>query len=130
MHPTVYAELLAEKMRKHDVNVWLVNTGWTGGGYGVGERFKLGYTRAIIDAILEGALDDADYQTDDIFGLAMPDAVPGVPSEVLNPRNTWTDKNAYDQAAAKVAGMFVKNFEQFADEASDEILAAAPKVLV
>ncbi|NNK62376.1 MAG: phosphoenolpyruvate carboxykinase (ATP) [Gemmatimonadetes bacterium] len=128
LHPTVYAELLAEKIRKHDVNVWLVNTGWTGGGYGVGKRFKLGYTRAIIDAILDGSLDGANYHEDAVFGLAMPDAVPGVPSEVLDPRNTWADKDAYDQAAAKVAGMFVENFEQFADEASDEILSAAPKV--
>jgi phosphoenolpyruvate carboxykinase (ATP) len=128
LHPTAYAELLAEKMRKHNVNVWLVNTGWTGGSYGVGKRFKLAYTRAIIDAILGGDLADAAYAEDEIFGLAIPDSVPDVPDEVLNPRNTWKDKGAYDAAARKVAGMFVKNFEKFADQASDEILSAAPKV--
>ena len=128
LHPTVYAELLAEKIREHGASVWLVNTGWTGGAYGVGKRFKLAHTRAIIDAILGGELDDAEYVEDEIFGLAMPTAVPGVPSEVLNPRNTWADKDAYDAAAAKVAGMFVKNFEKFADQASDEILSAAPRV--
>jgi phosphoenolpyruvate carboxykinase (ATP) len=128
LHPTVYAELMAEKIREHGASVWLVNTGWTGGGYGVGKRFKLAHTRSIIDAILGGDLDDADYVEDDIFGLAMPTAVPGVPSEVLNPRNTWADKAAYDAAAAKVAGMFAKNFEKFADQASEEILSAAPRI--
>ncbi|MDH3222197.1 MAG: phosphoenolpyruvate carboxykinase (ATP) [Gemmatimonadota bacterium] len=126
LHPTVYAELLAEKMRKHFVDVWLVNTGWTGGSYGVGHRFELRYTRAIIDAILGGELADANYEHDDIFGLAVPDAVPDVPTKVLNPRNAWTDKEAYDETARRLAGMFVKNFEQFADQASDEILSAAP----
>ena len=128
LHPTVYAELLAEKMKKHDVDVWLVNTGWTGGAYGVGERFKLKYTRAIIDAILGGDLSDAEYEHDEVFGLAMPSEVPHVPSGVLNPRNSWDDKDAYDRTAHKLALMFVRNFEKFADQASDEILSAAPKV--
>ena len=128
LHPTAYAELLAEKMRKHFVDVWLVNTGWTGGAYPVGNRFELKYTRAIIDAILNGDLAEAHYEHDEVFGLAIPDAVPGVPQEVLNPRNSWKDKNAYDETAQRLAAMFVKNFEKFADQASEEILSAAPKV--
>ncbi len=128
LHPTVYAELLAEKIREHGANVWLVNTGWTGGAYGVGHRCELKYTRAIIDAILAGDLEDAEYRTDEIFGLAFPTAVPNVPSSVLNPRDAWADPAAYDETANKLAGMFVKNFESFADQASEEILSAAPKV--
>jgi len=126
LHPTVYAELLAEKIRKHDVDVWLVNTGWTGGSYGTGSRFALKHTRAIIDAILGGALRDAQYEHDDVFGLAMPTEVPGVPSGVLRPRNSWSDTDAYDATAHKLAAMFVKNFEKFADRASAEVLGAAP----
>ena len=110
------------------MDVWLVNTGWTGGAYPVGNRFELKYTRAIIDAILNGDLADAHYENDEVFGLAIPDAVPGVPQEVLNPRNSWKDKNAYDETAQRLAAMFVKNFEKFADQASEEILSAAPKV--
>ena len=128
LHPTVYAELLAKKIREHDVDVWLVNTGWTGGSYGVGKRFALSYTRAIIDAILGGGLGGANFERDDVFGLAVPDEVTGVPSAVLNPRNAWQDKGAYDKTANRVAQMFIDNFDKFADEASDEILAAAPKV--
>ncbi len=126
LHPTVYAELLAEKIRKHDVDVWLVNTGWTGGSYGTGSRFALKHTRAIIDAILGGKLRDAEYERDDVFGLAMPTEVPGVPSGVLRPRNSWSDTDAYDATAHKLAAMFVKNFEKFADRASAEVLGAAP----
>jgi len=126
LHPTVYAELLAEKIRKHDVNVWLVNTGWTGGPHGVGKRFALKYTRAIIDAIHGGDLKDVEYRTDPVFGLAMPTAVPGVPSSVLDPRSTWSDGAAYDATAHKLAAMFIKNFEQYADQASAEVLNAAP----
>jgi len=127
-HPTKYAEMLAEKIRKHDVNVWLVNTGWTGGAFGEGQRFKLRYTRAIIDAILERKLEDVAFDVDEVFGLAMPHEVPNVPSEVLNPRFAWTNKNSYDQTAAKLADMFVKNFEKYADKASQEVLEAAPRV--
>jgi len=126
LHPTVYAELLAEKIRKHDVDVWLVNTGWTGGPHGVGSRFELKYTRAIIDAILGGHLREAEYQKDGVFGLSMPTEVPGVPSAVLDPRSTWTDTDAYDATAHKLASMFIKNFEQYADQASAEVLQAAP----
>jgi phosphoenolpyruvate carboxykinase (ATP) len=127
LHPTVYAELLAEKIKKHSATVWLVNTGWTGGAHGVGKRFALAHTRAIIDAILGGDLDGAEFEADEIFGLATPAAVPGVPTEVLSPRKAWKDKSAYDATARRLAGMFVKNFEKFADQASDEISSAAPK---
>ena len=127
LHPMRYAELLAEKIRRHDAKVWLVNTGWTGGAYGVGRRCELKYTRAIIDAIHGGDLDDAEFHSDDVFDLAMPKSVPGVPETVLDPRAAWADRAAYDATAKKLARMFVDNFAKFADEASDEVLAAAPK---
>jgi phosphoenolpyruvate carboxykinase (ATP) len=126
LHPTMYAELLAEKIRKHAVDVWLVNTGWTGGSYGEGSRFELKHTRAIIDAILGGRLRDVEYQQDQVFGLAMPAEVPGVPSGVLDPRSTWADTDRYDATAHKLVSMFVKNFEQYADQATAEVLQAAP----
>ena len=127
LHPGKYAEMLGEKMQKHHVNVWLVNTGWTGGPYGEGHRMKLGYTRAMITAALEGSLDNVETTTDPIFGVAIPKEVPGVPTEVLIPRNTWENKEAYDEKAAYLAGLFVKNFEKYASGVSEEILAAAPK---
>lgn len=125
-HPTKYAEMLAEKIDQYDSTVWLVNTGWSGGAYGVGKRFSLKYTRAIIDGVLDGSLDNAEFETVPFFGLSVPKAVPNVPSEVLNPKSTWTDKAAYDETAKKLAQMFVDNFEKYADQASEEILAAAP----
>lgn len=128
LHPTKYAELLGDKIRKHEVNVWLINTGWTGGPYGVGSRMKLSYTRAMITAALKGELNNVQYHQDPIFGLSMPAAVPGVPSEVLNPRDTWSDKQAYDAKANDLAGRFVKNFDQYKEFANAEIMAAAPKV--
>lgn len=127
LHPTKYAELLGEKMKQHKVNVWLVNTGWTGGPYGVGERMNLPYTRAMVTAALNGELDSVEYEKHEIFGVEMPKSVPNVPSELLNPKNTWSDKAAYDEKAKFLAESFVKNFEQFADFANDEIMAAAPK---
>jgi phosphoenolpyruvate carboxykinase (ATP) len=126
-HPTKYAELLAEKLRTHQANTWLINTGWTGGPYGVGNRFKLRFTRAIIDAIHIGALNDVPTEIDPVFGLAIPTSCPGVPPELLNPRGTWADHAAYDQKARDLAGLFNKNFAQFADQANAEILAAAPR---
>lgn len=126
-HPTKYAEMLAEKMKKHGSRVWLVNTGWTGGAFGTGKRFKLAYTRAIVDAVLGGALDGAAFETEPFFGLSVPTSCPGVPAELLNPRKAWADKDAYDRTATKLVGMFTKNFEKYADKASAEILAAAPK---
>lgn len=130
LHPTKYAEMLGKKMDETNVNVWLINTGWTGGPYGVGNRMKLKYTRAMINAALEGKLDNISYETDPIFGLQMPTECPNVPTELLNPRNTWTDKAAYDKQASNLASRFNKNFEKFADNASEEIKAAAPKEVV
>ncbi|HNP99340.1 MAG TPA: phosphoenolpyruvate carboxykinase (ATP), partial [Bacteroidia bacterium] len=130
LHPTKYAELLGEKLKKHKVNVWLVNTGWSGGSYGVGSRMKLSFTRAMITAALNGELDKVDYNTMPVFGLAMPKSCPGVPSEILNPRNTWNDKNEFDAKAQTLAASFVKNFAQYAEYANDEILNAAPKLVV
>jgi phosphoenolpyruvate carboxykinase (ATP) len=127
-HPTVYAEMLAEKMKQHGSSIWLVNTGWTGGAYGVGRRMSIRHTRAIIDAIHSGALAQGSFETHPVFGLEMPTSCPGVPSEVLNPRNTWADPAAYDATAAKLAGLFNENFKKYADKASAEILAAAPRV--
>jgi phosphoenolpyruvate carboxykinase (ATP) len=128
LHPTKYAELLGEKLKKNKVNVWLINTGWSGGEYGVGSRMKLSYTRAMITAAINGELDKAKYETLPIFGLEFPKTCPNVPDEILNPRNTWDDKNAYDAKANSLAGAFVKNFAQYADYANDEIMNAAPKV--
>jgi len=127
LHPTKYAEMLGNKMQEHNVNVWLINTGWSGGVYGVGKRISLKYTRAMITAILNGELEDAEYNTHEVFGLQMPTACPNVPSEILSPKNTWTDKDAYNSKANELADAFNKNFTQFAENANDEILDAAPK---
>lgn len=130
LHPTVYAELLAEKIRKHGSKVWLVNTGWTGGAYGVGSRMKLAYTRKMLSEALAGHLDNVEYVEDPVFGVSVPTSVEGVPSEVLVPKKAWSNPDEYDKMVNKLAKMFVKNFEKFADHASDELLDAAPKVLV
>jgi phosphoenolpyruvate carboxykinase (ATP) len=114
-HATKYAELLREKLLKHGSHVWLVNTGWTGGPYGVGSRMKLGYTRAMLAAVLGGTLEKAPYVTHPIFGLAMPSSAPGVPDGVLDPRASWKDGAAYDAQAAKLAQMFRENFRKFGD---------------
>lgn len=128
LHPAKYAEMLGEKMKSNKVNVWLVNTGWTGGAYGVGSRMKLSYTRAMITAALNGGLDNVGYETHPVFGLEMPTSCAEVPAEIFNPRNTWADKTAYDAKSNELAAKFIKNFEQYAEGTSEEILAAAPKV--
>ncbi len=129
LHPTHYAELLGKKLDEHpEVNVWLINTGWSGGPYGVGSRTKLSYTRAMITAAMNGELNNVAYENHAIFGVAFPTSCPGVPSEILNPRETWADKEAYDKKAAELAQLFINNFEKYADKANAEILAAAPKV--
>lgn len=128
LHPAEYAEMLGKKMRDHKVNVWLVNTGWSGGPYGTGSRMKLSYTRAMITAALQGKLDNVGYEPHPVFGVMMPETCEGVPAEMLNPRNTWADKNAYDERAKWLAEHFIKNFEKYASQAGKEILAAAPKV--
>jgi len=130
LHPTQYAEMLGERMRKHGVNLWLVNTGWSGGSCGVGARMSLKYTRAMITAALNGGLDNVEFQTLPIFGLSVPTVCPNVPTEVLNPRNTWSDKNAFDQTAQELAVKFVKNFKKYEDKANEEIMSAAPKASI
>jgi phosphoenolpyruvate carboxykinase (ATP) len=127
LHPGKYAAMLGEKMKKHRVNVWMVNTGWSGGGYGVGNRMKLSYTRAMIGAALEGRLSETRFEADPVFGVLVPVSCPDLPSEILNPRNTWADKKAYDEAAKNLAGQFISNFEKYADGVSNEILVAGPK---
>jgi len=129
LHPTKYAEMLGKKMEESGAKVWLINTGWSGGAYGVGERMKLKYTRAMITAALEGKLENLDYEVHEVFGLQMPKSCPEVPTEILNPRNTWKDKAAYDNKANELAEKFVNNFEKFKSYAGEEILAAAPRVL-
>ncbi len=129
LHPTKYAEMLGKKMGESGAQVWLINTGWSGGAYGTGERMKLKYTRAMITAALEGKLDSVAYETHDIFGLQMPTACTDVPTELLNPRNTWKDKAAYDAKANELAEKFVNNFDKFKEFANEEILAAAPKLM-
>ena len=127
LHPTKYAEMLGEKMDESNVNVWLINTGWSGGEYGVGKRISLKYTRSMISSILKGDLENIKYTTHEVFGLKMPNACPNIPDDILHPKNTWENKLAYDKKANKLADAFNKNFNQFADNANEEILAAAPK---
>lgn len=126
-HPNKYAELLAEKLEQHGAQAWLVNTGWTGGGFGVGSRFKLKYTRAMIDAIHNGDFDNVDYVTDEEFGVAIPTSCPNVPAEVLIPKNTWEDKQAYDEAKRKLVQLFQENFKQFEAGVNQDIIEAGPK---
>ncbi len=129
LHPTQYAEMLGNKMDKHNTTTWLINTGWTEGAFPQGHRINLPYTRAIINAVLEGKLDDVAFENTDIFNLAVPVSCEGVPSTLLNPKNTWIDKVAYENKAIDLANLFVKNFEKYSDAASAELLAAAPKPL-
>jgi len=131
LHPTKYAEMLGQKMDEHpDTQVWLINTGWSGGSYGTGARMKLAYTRAMITAALNGQLTDVAFTEHLVFGVQMPATVPGVPTDILDPRNTWADQEAYDRTAADLAGKFVANFQKFADFANEDILAGAPKTKV
>ncbi len=128
LHPRVYADLLGKRIRKHNVKVWLINTGWTGGPYGVGRRIEIRYTRAMVRAALAGALDDVPMVQDPIFGLQVPSTCPGIPDEVLRVRDTWSDPEAYDRQARELARMFHENFAQFASEVSEEIRNAGPLV--
>lgn len=130
LHPTKYAEMLGERLDRGGVNVWLINTGWSGGAYGEGERMKLKFTRAMITAALEGKLDNVEYKKHEVFGLQMPTTCPDVPQELLSPKNTWADKNAYDAKANELAAKFIQNFEKFLEFANDEIMNAAPKSTV
>nr|MBA3986409.1 phosphoenolpyruvate carboxykinase (ATP) [Flavobacteriales bacterium] len=126
LHPTKYAEMLSKKMKDAGVNVWLINTGWTGGPYGIGSRMKLKYTRAMITAALNGALANVEFEQHPIFGLTMPTSCPNVPSEVLNPKSTWKNAKAYDVQAKELATSFRENFAKFESYANAEILGGAP----
>jgi phosphoenolpyruvate carboxykinase (ATP) len=127
LHPEVYAGLLGEKIRRHRAPCWLVNTGWTGGSFGVGRRMSIAHTRAIIQAALSGTLAEARFSADPFFGFQIPESCEGLASEVLNPRNTWTDKAAYDQAALRLVERFEDNFKQFANTAAREVREAGPR---
>jgi phosphoenolpyruvate carboxykinase (ATP) len=126
LHPTVYARFLGERIARHGSRVWLVNTGWTGGPYGVGSRMKIAHTRAMIRAVLSGELDTVVYDRDPVFNVDVPRQCPGVPGEVLNPRNTWKDPVAYDQQARRLAHMFNENFRMFEADAEPDVRAAGP----
>jgi phosphoenolpyruvate carboxykinase (ATP) len=129
LHPTKYASLLGDKLRNSEIKVWLLNTGYTGGVYGVGKRMSLPHTRALITAALSGELNNVAYENHPVFGVVMPTSCPNVPDDILNPRNVWPDKHAYDQKANELAAAFTKNFEKYASKAEPEILNAAPKVM-
>src|SRR4030067_651036 len=129
LHPSKYAEILGQKIKKYGSRAWLINTGWIGGRYGVGKRIDIRPTRAIIDAIFDGSLDKAVYQELSIFGLQFPVALQGVDQNILNPRNSWADKSAYDEMAKKLAGMFVNNFQKFtANPEAKRLIGAGPKL--
>ncbi len=128
LHPSVYANLLGEKIAKHKVNCWLVNTGWTGGPYGVGNRMEIAHTRAMVNAILNGALKKVKLKTDPIFGLQVPESCPSVPDEVLDPRGTWKNPEAYDEKARALAEQFIENFKEYEDSVGPEIIAAGPQI--
>lgn len=130
LHPTKYAELLGKKLKESNANVWLINTGWSAGGYGVGERIDLSYTRAMIAAALEGKLEDVEFINHPVFGLRMPVQCEGVPSYLLNPANTWGDISAYEKTALHLAGQFIENFKEFESFASEEIKAGAPNLKI
>jgi len=124
--PSRYASMLGERIEQHQSRVWLVNTGWTGGPYGTGTRMKITYTRAMIRAALSSALDDVRYARDPIFNLEVPESCPGVPADVLNPRNTWPRSSDYDRQAAMLAAMFRENFKTFEGAVTSDVLAAGP----
>jgi phosphoenolpyruvate carboxykinase (ATP) len=128
LNPNVYARALGERIARYQARVWLVNTGWTGGAFGVGKRMSIAHTRAMISAALSGQLDNVEYQRHSVFNLDMPASCPGVPSEVLDPRSTWSDKAAYDAQAKKLATMFVDNFKTFENDVDRSVVAAGPKV--
>ena len=126
LHPRRYAELLGERIKRHGSKVWLINTGWSGGPYGVGERFAIPYTRAMVNAALNGDLDAVPTWHDPTFGFEVPESCPGVPHMLLRPRDTWSDPDAYDAQAAKLAAMFRENFADYVDEVPENINAAGP----
>jgi len=126
LHPNDYAQLLGEKIKKHNVNVWLVNTGWTGGAFGIGKRIALKHTRSLISAVLENKFENVSFSNFSVFNLSIPSICPDVPGDLLHPRNSWVDKEKYNSEREKLAELFNKNFEQFADKVSENIRQAAP----
>jgi phosphoenolpyruvate carboxykinase (ATP) len=126
-HPNKYANLLAEKIKNHNVNAWLVNTGWSGGSYGVGARIKLKYTRAILDAIHNGDFDNVSFVKENDFNLQIPTSCPDVPSEILVPENTWQDQAKFSAVKNKLINLFKDNFNQFKDQVDNKIIQAGPK---
>lgn len=128
LHPLVYAQMLEQKIKKHQPQIWLINTGWSGGGYGTGKRMKLEYTRAIVKAALEGKMKNGTYRRLNLFGLMIPSSCPGVPSTILDPELTWKNKENYKETAHRLAGYFIRNFEKYRGIASKEIVEAGPKI--
>ena len=126
-HPSEYGNLLRELIAKHNVDCWLVNTGWTGGEYGVGERMPIKATRALLTAALDGSLNNTELRKDDLFGFMVPVSCPGVDDQILTPRSTWADPQAYDAQAVKLVEMFTSNFERFENSVDEEVKASAPK---
>ncbi len=125
-HPGVYAKLLGEKLHKHQASTWLVNTGWTGGPFGEGERISIKYTRALLNAALDGKLDEVEFESDPVFNLNVPNTCPGVPSEILMPENTWKDKKAYQEKAKHLAAMFTAQFKEYEEFVSEEVVKSGP----
>jgi phosphoenolpyruvate carboxykinase (ATP) len=128
LDPSVYGNMLRDLIAEHNVDCWLVNTGWTGGKYGTGSRMPIKVTRALLTAALNGSLRNAEFRTDKYFGFAVPTALAGVPTEILNPVNTWKDKDEFDTTARALVGMFQKNFAKFEAQVDAEVRAAAPEV--
>jgi len=128
LHPGKYAAMLGQKIRENNVKVWLINTGWSGGPYGIGTRIRLKITRAIINAVLDGGLDTVEYEKHPVFGIAIPKTCPNVPSNILDPRNTWSDRSEYDEKSRLLAGRFIENFRKYESAVSEEIRASAPKI--
>jgi phosphoenolpyruvate carboxykinase (ATP) len=126
--PSTYAELLGKKMKKYKAQCWLVNTGWTGGPYGEGHRMKIQYTRAMLNAAIDGNLEKVDFVTESFFGLSIPKSCPGVPAELLNPKDTWDNPVAYDEKAEHLAEQFNLNFEKYKDNVPKKVFEAGPKI--
>ena len=126
LNPNVYAKILGEKIERRQVKTWLVNTGWTGGPYGVGERMSIKFTRALLNAALDDKLNNVSFEKDPVFGLEYPTACEGVPSEILNPKNTWEDKAAYDEQANKLAKLFAENFKTYENDVTDDVKNSGP----
>ena len=128
-HPSIYADLLSDKMAEHGTKCWLLNTGWVSGGYGKSKRIRIKWTRALLNAALDGTLNETEFSIDPRFGFEVPQSCEGVPEEILNPRDTWGNGADYDSTADRLARMFGENFEQFEQGTSQEVLDAAPKPL-